>query len=208
MLTICLQENKSLIITRPVKIFERECNVDFIRWLIPTQYTESNQVKNLADYIITVKIKCPDGRTWCEQLKPEETLYKDRLDVRQQITSDFTQVAGNVQMYLTFAKVVEQTDGTKKGDIFHTEDVIVEVSAKEEFIFIPDKSLQAVDQIILELADKINQVENMVDSINDDKAEDIEIIDGEIWLVRYDENGEPIKLGDPISAKSHVWSEM
>lgn len=208
MLTICMQNNKSLIVTRPVKIFEKECNIDYIRWLIPTQYTESTEVKNLAEYIITVKIKCPDGRTWCEQLKPEETLYKDRLDVRQKITSDFTQSVGTVTMYLTFARVIQDEAGAKQGDIFHTENVTVEVYRKEEFIFIPDKSLQAVDQIILELSDKINQVEDMMDNINDDKAEDIEIIDNEIWLVRYDSEGNVIKLGDPIDNPESVWEDM
>lgn len=208
MLTICMRNNKSLIVTRPVKIFEKECNIDCIRWLIPTQYTESTEVKNLAEYIITVKIKCPDGRTWCERLTPEDVLYEDRLDVRQKITSDFTQTAGTVTMYLTFARVIQDETGAKQGDIFHTEDVTVEVYRKEEFIFIPDKSLQAVDQIILELSDKLNQVEDMVDNINDDKAEDIEIIDNEIWLVRYDSEGNVVKLGDPIDNPESVWEDM
>lgn len=209
MLTICMRNDKSLIITRPVKIFEKECNIDYIRWLIPTQYTESTQVKNLAEYIIVVKIKCSDGRTWCEQLKPEDILYEDRLDIRQKITSDFTQSAGAVTMYLTFAKVIQDETGEKQGDIFHTENVTIEVCRKEEFIFIPDKSLQAVDQIILELSDKINQVEDMVNNMNNEKAEDIELVNGQIWLTRTDkETGETVLLGDPISASSYIWSEM
>lgn len=209
MYTIQMNSNKSLTATNRVTLFEKETNVDTIRWLIPPQYTEGATVKNIIDYVVTVKVKCPDGRGWVELLECEDVLYKERLDYRMPVTSDLTQVAGTVTMYLTFTRVVELEDGTKTSDVFHSYDINIQIQKKEEFIFIPDKTLQAVDQLILKISNEIDRVENIVSDVNNDKAEDIEIIDGQIWLTRKDpETGETILLGDPISASSHVWQEL
>ena len=209
MYTIVMGVDKTLTVTHSVTLYEKETGIDCIRWLIPPQYVESQQIKNLADYIVTVKIKCPDNRIWIEQLTCEDTPYKGRLDFRQVVTSDLTKVAGRVMMHLTFAKVIECEDGTKKPDIFHSENVYIDIERKEEFIFIPDKSLQAIDQLILTLSDKINQVNSMVEEVSELRANDIEMIDGEIYAVYKDpETGEITPLGDSISGASHAWSEI
>lgn len=209
MYTIVMGVDKTLTVTHSVTLYEKETGIDCIRWLIPPQYVESQQIKNLSDYIVTVKIKCPDNRIWIEQLTCEDIPYKGRLDFRQVVTSDLTKVAGRVMMHLTFAKVIECEDGTKKPDIFHSENVYIDIERKEEFIFIPDKSLQAIDQLILTLSDKINQVNSMVEEVSELRANDIEMIDGEIYAVYKDpETGEITPLGDSISGASHTWSEI
>jgi len=209
MFTIVMNSDKSCTVTHPVTLFEKETGIDCIRWLVPPQYTEGQTIKNIAEYVATVKIKCPDGRYWIELLTCEELPYKGKLDFRQVVTSDLTKVSGQVMMHLTFAKVIENEDGTKVPDIFYSDNVFITIERKEEFIFIPDKSLQAIDQYILQLNDKMNQLNSMVDEVSEQRANDIEIIDGQIFVgYKNEETGEFTPMGDSISATSHSWQEM
>ena len=209
MFTIVMQPNKELIITNGVTIYERECNVDVLRFLVPHQYTEGAEVFNLAEYVAVCKIKTVSGKVYTEYMTCEELPYRDRLDYRLKLDATFTAQAGTNTLYLTFLKAVEQDDGTTIPKVLHSGNCHIEVQRKEEFIFIPDESLQAVDVLLLKIDDKMNKLDSMVEEINDEKAEDIEIIDNEIWLTRRDTvTGEIIKLGDPLSAGSHVWETM
>lgn len=209
MFTIVMQPNKELIITNGVTIYERECNVDVLRFLIPPQYTEGAEVFNIADYVVACKVKTASGKVWVQKLECEEVSYKGRLDYRMNLDADFTQSAGMNTIYLTFLKAITQEDGSVKEHVFHSGDIHIEIQRKDEYVFIPDKSLQMIDQMILALNERMNKLDSMVEDVSELRANDIEIIDGEIFAGYKDpETGEFTPMGDSISASSHMWEEM
>ena len=209
MFTICMNMDKSLIITNSVTLYERETNTDVLRFLIPPQYTEGSQVFNIADYVVVCKVKTATGKVWVEKLECESVSYKDRLDYRMTLDSDFTQAAGMNTLYLTFLKAVTQEDGSVKESVFHSGSVSIEIQRKDEYVFIPDKSLQAIDQMLLALDERMNKLDSMVEDVSELRANDIEIIDGEIFAGYKDpETGEFTPMGDPISGVSHMWQEL
>lgn len=200
MYTICMNNDKSLIVTHPVPIYEKETGVDTIRFLIPPQYTEGKEVFNIADYIVVAKIKTASGKPYTEKLECEPVAYRDRLDYRMNVTTDFTEFAGTNMITLTFLKAVEQDDGTTQEAVMRSGNVYIDVQKKEEFIFVPDKTLQAFDQMMLVVDDKINQLKR----INAQKADNI-MLDTETNEIYLTSDGEIVgnkvsidDLGDAI----------
>jgi len=164
---------------------------------------------NIADYVVVCKVKTATSKVWVEKLECEPVSYKDRLDYRMALDSDFTQAAGMNTLYLTFLKAVTQEDGSVKESVFHSGSVNIEIQRKDEYVFIPDKSLQAIDQMLLALDERMNKLDSMVEDVSELRANDIEIIDGEIFAGYKDpETGEFTPMGDSISAGSHLWEEM
>lgn len=200
-----MQSDKSLIATQRTILHQRETNVDTIRFLIPPMYEDFN----IADFTAVVKYVTPDNQAHCEQIYLEELPYKNYLDYRLGIDTDITAMAGKTELHLTFLKVYQDEDGISKEHVLHSGNTYIEVNPVKELIFVPDKSLEVIDQIILTMDDKINQLNSIAETLKKQKADDIEIIDGEIWLVSTNpETGEKIPIGDPISGVSHVWVEM
>lgn len=210
MYTIVMQDDKRLQVTRAIKIYQRETGADAIRFLIPPVYVEGKEQYNLAEFVIACKFTTPAGKVFCERLIPEEVLYDEKyLDCQLPVDADMTEQAGKVQMYLTFLNAVTNEDGTVSSVDFHTEDVYITISPKAELVYIPEESLQAVDKILLELDNKMDKLTAMTESLNTMRANDIELIDGEIYAVYKDpDTGEVTILGDPISGSSHVWEDM
>lgn len=192
MYTICMNNDKSLIVTNSVPIYEKETGVDAIRFLIPPQYTEGAEVFNIADYIVVAKIKTASDKVYTEKLECEPVTYRDRLDYRMNVTIDFTEFAGTNMLYLTFLKAVEQADGTTQEAVMHSGNVYIDIHKKEEFVFIPDKSLQAFDQMMLVVDEKMNQLKDM----NTKKADNI-MLNTETKEIYLTSDGEIV--GDKVS---------
>ncbi len=192
MYTICMNDDKSLVKTETHPIYQKECNTSVIRFLVP-HIVEDNE---LGDFICVFKYTLPDGTKCCEMPEKQEALYNDSfLDYRLNVTSNLTVQAGNIEGYLSFLKVVtDEESGEKKSYVIHSGSVVIEVSQRTDiFAYSPDCNLQAIDQKILALQSMINDVVKYQDLIESTKADDIEVIDGEVWLTC---NGE--KIGDPI----------
>lgn len=192
MYTICMNNDKSLIVTNSVPIYEKETGVDAIRFLIPPQYTEGVEVFNIADYIVVAKIKTASDKVYTEKLECEPVTYRDRLDYRMVVTIDFTEFAGTNMLYLTFLKAVEKDDGTTQEAVMHSGNVYIDVQKKEEFIFVPDKSLQAFDQMMLTVDEKMNQLKD----IDTKKADNI-MLDTETNEIYLTSDGEIV--GNKVS---------
>lgn len=200
MYTICMNNDKSLIVTNPVPIYEKETGVDVIRFLIHPQYTEGAEVFNIADYIVVAKIKTASDKVYTEKLECEPITYRDRLDYRMAVTIDFTEFAGTNMLYLTFLKAVAKDNGTTQEAVMHSGNVYIDIQKKEEFVFIPDKSLQAFDQMMLAVDEKMNQLKDM----NTKKADNI-MLDTETNEIYLTSDGEIVgnkvsidDLGDAI----------
>lgn len=62
MYTIVMQEDKSLIVTQAVTIYQRETNVNTLCFLVFPTITEEGAQRNIAEYLVVLKMKTPDGK--------------------------------------------------------------------------------------------------------------------------------------------------
>lgn len=187
-----MNEDKSLIKTQTIPIYQRECNTSTIRFLVPTMI-DNNDMEN---FVCVFKYTLPDGTKCCELPAKQEALYEDSfLDYRLNVTSRLTVQSGNIEGYLSFLKVItDEETGEKTSYVIHSNSVIIEVSERVDiFGYSADINLQAIDQKILTLQSMINDVIKYYDVLENTKADDIEVINGEIWLTCKGE-----KIGDPI----------
>ena len=188
---VVMQEDRSLIATKTVPIYQRETNVVTLCFLIPPTITENGSRCNVAEYLCVLKMKTPDGKILTRLLTANEEPYKDRLRFETPVTADMTAVAGQITTYLTFLKVSENESGLQKEHVFHSGNVNITVNPKEEFVFIPDKSLQAFDQLMLQTQAKLDKLEDIAESIETQKADNI-VLNPETNEIYLTSNGEII----------------
>lgn len=203
MVVICMSSDKSLIMTSKETIYQKETAATAIRFLIPPTYDDSGIIYNLADFVVALKFVTPDGRSFCVPLTADEVTYKDKLSYVYECDADFTAMSGNVKAYLTFLKTVEDNNGEKKAIVIHTGYIYIPIESKEELVFIPDKSLQAIDRYILQLNDKLNELEDIAESIDVQKADNI-VLDPETNEIYLTSNGEIIGSKITIDELSDV----
>lgn len=191
MYTIVMQEDKSLIVTQAVTIYQRETNVNTLCFLVFPTITEEGEQRNIAEYLVVLKMKTPDGKVLTQLLTANTETYKDRLRYEVAVTADMTAVAGKITAYLTFLKVSESETGLQKEHVFHSGNAYITVQPKEDFVFIPDKSLQAFDQLMLQTQAKLDQLEDIAESIDTQKADNI-VLDPDTNEIYLTSNGEII----------------
>ena len=198
-----MQFNKELIVTQSIIIYQRETNVNTLCFLIPPTVTEEGILRNIAEYLVVLKMKTPDGKILTRLLTANEEPYKERLRFETTVTADMTAVSGNIIAYLTFLKVSESETGLQKEHVFHSGNVYIPIQPKEELVFIPDKSLQAFDQLMLQTQAKLEQLEDIAESIDVQKADNI-VLDPETNEIYLTSNGEIIGSKITIDELSDV----
>ena len=203
MFTIVMQSNKELIVTQSATLYQRETNVNTLCFLIPPTVTEEGILRNIAEYLVVLKMKTPDGKILTRLLTANEEPYKERLRFETTVTADMTAVSGNIIAYLTFLKVSESETGLQKEHVFHSGNVYIPIQPKEELVFIPDKSLQAFDQLMLQTQAKLEQLEDIAESIDVQKADNI-VLDPETNEIYLTSNGEIIGSKITIDELSDV----
>lgn len=184
-----MRDDKSLIETERVKIYQRETNTTVLRFLIPSEI-EGNPMDK---FVCVFKFILPGGTKYCIQPTKQEELYNGFIDLQMPLTSDLTEEYGMIRGNLTFLAVVDGEEGEEqKALAMHSGDVCIKIHKKTD-IFAGDPKLEALDQRILKLEDMLAKVTDASETYDDEKADDIEFIDGEIWLMSHGE-----KIGSPI----------
>lgn len=190
-----MDKNKYLTITTRCPIREGENAIDNIVFLIAPKYEDFD----LSTFTLAVKYVLPDKTKRCEILTLCDDLYKGYLKYTWPVYTDITSQTGNVTARVTLLKPETDENGNDISHILNTNQVSIYVEPVFDCNSFDtpgeDNRLDVIDQKILELQ-KISEEYAKI------KADDIEIINGEIWLMS---NGE--KIGDPISGTSHEWQE-
>ena len=187
MFTIVMNKNKELVITKSAVLYQRENLVDKIQILIPQTY---NDVA-LADWIATIKYVDQANIPHAEILVKDEELYKDRLRYVLPVDTSLTKFSGDVIIRITLSKLDLES---KKQYVLHTgEATIPIVPLKDYYNFVPDESLEFVDQLVGELTAKIEATDKIAETYNRKKADNLSYVDDKLQLTS---NGE--KIGDAI----------
>lgn len=194
-----MDSNKILTTTIRCPIRQYDKNVDNINFLIVPTY----EGFDISSFTVAVKYTLPNGTKRCELLNLCKDMYKGYLKYQLTVNTDLTIQHGNVELRLILTK--STSDKEENNDMY-------KFSTNKVSMFIEpvdcDNSTDEDDDIhnIYDKMDtveiKLLEIENRINEHQANKADDIEIIDGEIWLMS---NGE--KIGDPISGSNNEWKE-
>lgn len=185
MYTIIMTEDKYLYPSIGVRpIYKNEQRATVLRILIP-----SLEQVDLKECTVAVIYITPDDNRVCKIITPEENLYKGKLDYRFELTKDITAISG---IYTFHLKILKQSELPENEISITTSNCTFEVIDNYGPSDSKDPNV---------LAKRIDILENELEKVkteNAGKGDDIEIIDGEIWLMSGGK-----KIGDPIPGSSH-----
>lgn len=188
--TIVMNKDKELVTTVKTTLYQREKLVDKIQFLIPETYNDLT----LSDFTAILKYVDQANVPHAEILIKDEELYKNKLRYTLPVDTNLTRFTGNVSVRLTFSKTDSET---KTQYVLHTGEAIISISPLSDFYnFVPDESLEFVDQLVGQLSAKIEATDKIAETYNKNKADDLSYEDNKLQLTS---NGEKIGKAVTIS---------
>ena len=189
MYTFLLNKDKSLLATERIKIYQREKLVDKVQFILPQSYEEIDLTnKNVS---IILKYVDQEGNAQSEFLVKDDELYKDNyVRCELPIDTNITKFAGNITLHLT---IIYLDVENQINQVMHSSETILTISPlKDMYVNINDKSLEILDQKIIELQASIEAANILKESIDKNKADDLSYEDNTLQLMS---NGK--KIGTP-----------
>lgn len=167
-----MNDDKSLTATVVTTLYQREKLADKIQILIPPNYGELD----LSEFTATLKYVDQANVPHAEILKKDAELYKEHIRYVLPVDTELTQYAGDITIRLTFTKTDMEA---RKVFVVHTGELVIKISPlKDYYSFVPDESLEFVDQIVSDLQNKISALDKIVDIYDKTKADNIQIKNG------------------------------
>lgn len=184
-----MNNDKSLTATVVTTLYQREKLADKIQILIPPNYGELD----LSEFTATLKYVNQANVPHAEILKKDAELYKEHIRYVLPVDTELTQYAGDITIRLTFTKTDMEV---RKVFVVHTGELVIKISSlKDYYSFVPDESLEFVDQIVSDLQNKIEALDKVADTYDKTKADNIQIKNGnEIQLL-----SNKVPIGDKIT---------
>lgn len=167
-----MNDDKSLTATVVTTLYQREKLADKIQILIPPNYGELD----LGEFTATLKYVDQANVPHAEILKKDAELYKEHIRYVLPVDTELTQYAGDITIRLTFTKTDMEA---RKVFVVHTGELVIKISPlKDYYSFVPDESLEFVDQIVSDLQNKISALDKIADIYDKTKADNIQIKNG------------------------------
>lgn len=152
-----MNDDKSLTATVVTTLYQREKLADKIQILIPPNYGELD----LSEFTATLKYVDQANVPHAEILKKDAELYKEHIRYVLPVDTELTQYAGDITIRLTFTKTDMEA---RKVFVVHTGELVIKISPlKDYYSFVPDESLEFVDQIVSDLQNKISALDKIAD---------------------------------------------
>lgn len=183
MYLIVMNDNKELIARRMPTIYQRESLVDKLYFIFPEEYNGISLIGATA----VLKYTDAANVAHAEKLIEEFGMNKGHLTFGLPIDTTITKFAGDISVTITLTKVNLED---KKQYVLHTGEKIISVLPKKDlYAFIPDESLEVIDQMIGSIDAKIQAVEKLADEFDKMKADDLLYENNKLQLTS---NGSPI----------------
>ena len=142
MYTIIMNKYKELITTIKNILYQRENLTEKIQFLIPEYYNEID----LKEYTAVLKYIDQSNISHAEILEKDDELYKGKIRYILPINSELSKFSGDIIIRITFTKIDMDTQTQY---VLHTGETSITISPiKDYYTFIPDKSLEFVDQLL------------------------------------------------------------
>lgn len=184
-----MNDDKSLTATVVTTLYQREKLADKIQILIHPNYGELD----LNEFTATLKYVDQANVPHAEILKKDAELYKEHIRYVLPVDTELTQYAGDITIRLTFTKTDMEV---KKVFVVHTGELVIKISPlKDYYSFVPDESLEFVDQIVSDLQNKISALYKIADIYDKTKADNIQIKNGKTLQLLSNH----IPIGDEVT---------
>lgn len=146
MVILMKRQDKSLVITKNAKIYQKENAVDALVIYVPQTYEEDEQAIDLSDYTATMYYTTQTNDAFTEILEKQESDKDDYLMYRLPVTTRFTASAGTVTLELAFIQKDEEAEITH---VLHSGQLKIQISSWDDYYkFIPEDSLSSIDKRI------------------------------------------------------------
>lgn len=195
MYTILVNDDNSLQTTVRERIMQRSKLVDTLHFLVNPTYKE----QDMSDFTVTMEYLLPVSREYrTENLVKSDALYKDMLEYKLPFDTALTKEAGDVQVQLTFTRVVMDADGKATQYVRKTSAesiVIVPISAWSDVI--ADSALTALDQRLIQMEAIANSLDEMAQNLFETKADNLVYDNRQLQLTAAGE-----RIGDAVTITS------
>ena len=185
-MVVLLQSNKNLIISKDTRLYQGENCVDKVITYIPTTYNDLD----LSQFTVAMNIENAGNKVYLEVLESQESDKDGYLMYQLPIDTKFTELAGTVKFNLSILRNNEETGNS---EVMHTNSVEKEIMTwADYFKYIDDSSLSSLDNKILELGKKVDELKAVADEIKDSSPDDLQLNDTHLSLSH---DGEPMGQG-------------
>lgn len=204
MYTILVNQDNTMTTSVRERIMQRSKLVDSLHFLVDPIYKDNVDMSNFTvnlEYILPVS---KQYRT--EILYKSNELYKEKLEYKLPFDTALTKEPGDINVQLTFTKVDLDKYGNNRQYVRKTSEITIHITPISAWSdIIPDEALNAIDMAMLQLEGKIKQVDEIANTYNNIKADNIKLDDEtkELYLTA---NGDAIgdkilieQLGDSIA---------
>lgn len=191
MYTILMNADKTLTTTVKTNLYQKESLVDRIQFYIPTKYNEHDLTTFTATIVYADQSNVPHA----ENLVADEELYKEKyIRYTLPVDSGLTKFAGDIKIRLNFNRVDLEE---KKQYTLHSSAIKISILPLEDYYaFVPDESLEFVDQIVGALEAQIEALADISGTTSKAKADNI-VLDKETNELYLTSSGNPI--GDRVN---------
>lgn len=176
-----------------------------LRILAPTEYC-GYDVRN---FMASLEYKTPEsGSVGAETLTASEEEYKEYVEYLFPIKKAMTTEAGNLVISMSFVANVESDAGESDPVVLKTQPGDIMITETDGWSGdLPDDTLNAIDEKMLELQEMQGELKNMQDHLNNNKADGLMYEDHELQLTA---NGEPIGNSVEVTGGdgSLAWKEV
>lgn len=191
MYTIIMNKYKELITTIKNILYQRENLTEKIQFLIPEYY---NQI-DLKEYTAVLKYIDQSNISHAEILDKDDELYKGKIRYILPINSELSKFSGDIIIRITFTKIDMDTQTQY---VLHTGETSITISPlKDYYAFVPDESLEFVDQLVGNIEAKLEATERIAEIYDKEKADNITYENNDIQLTS---NGK--KIGNSITIRN------
>ena len=171
MYTILVNETNELITSVRERIMQRSKLVDSLHFLVDPTYKGID----MSDFTVMLEYILPISKEYTtEILVKSDSLYKEKLEYKLPFDTNLTREAGDIEVQLTFTKVVLNADGANVQQVRKTSPTtitILPISAWSDII--ADSALTALDQRIIQTQAMINQINEVHQYLDETKADNI-----------------------------------
>lgn len=190
MYTIIMNENKDLITTSRHTLYQREKLIEKIQFLLPTTYNDLD----LTKFQVVLKYADQLNVPHAEILTRDEELYKNRIRCTLPVDTNLSKFSGDIKIRLTLDHVDLETNNHY---VLNSGENVIKITPLEDFYhFVPDESLEFVDQIVGALEVKMTAMDIMASDYSQKKADNI-VLNKETSEIYLTSNG--VKSSDVIS---------
>lgn len=191
MYTILVTDSNELVTSVSERIMRRSKLVDNLHFLANQTYKNID----MSEFTVCLEYVLPVSRSYCSEiLELSDELYKEKLEYTLPFDTNLTKEAGDIEVQLTFTKVVNNDDGIQTQYVRKTSTTtitIYPISAWSDII--PDESLTALDQRLIKADAMIIALEEMELELAQTKADGLVVEDNKLSLTASGE-----KIGNEV----------